>query len=319
MITRRNFLLGTLGAGAVVSARSAFAKAAQPATAVNFEVPAGACDCHTHIFGDPAKYPFFAGRTYTPEPALPGEMAEMHRRLHLQRVVIVQPSVYGTDNTATIDAVKSLGDDARGIAVIGESTTENEIDAMNRAGIRGIRLNLATGGTDDPNVARARLVAAIERMRRRDWQIQIFTSLAIIAALRDTIATSPVTIVLDHFGGAKAALGTNQPGFAELLTLVRSGKVYLKISGAESASTRAPDFPDVLPLARALIAANPDRVIWGTSWPHPGGSGGRSATAVAPLQQIDDGLVMNQLAVWAPDAAVRRKILVENPARLFGF
>ena len=319
MITRRNFLLGTLGAGAVVSARSAFAKAAQPATAVNFEVPAGACDCHTHIFGDPAKYPFFAGRTYTPEPALPGEMAEMHRRLHLQRVVIVQPSVYGTDNTATIDAVKSLGADARGIAVIGESTTENEIDAMNRAGIRGIRLNLATGGTDDPNVARARLVAAIERMRRRDWQIQIFTSLAIIAALRDTIATSPVTIVLDHFGGAKAALGTNQPGFAELLTLVRSGKVYLKISGAESASNRAPDFPDVVPLARALIAANPDRVIWGTSWPHPGGSGGRSATAVAPLQQIDDGLVMNQLAVWAPDAAVRKKILVENPARLFGF
>ena len=319
MITRRNFLLGTLGAGAVVSARSAFAKAAQPATAVNFEVPAGACDCHTHIFGDPAKYPFFAGRTYTPEPALPGEMAEMHRRLHLQRVVIVQPSVYGTDNTATLDAVKSRGADARGIAVIGESTTENEIDAMNRAGIRGIRLNLATGGTDDPNVARARLVAAIERMRRRDWQIQIFTSLAIIAALRDTIATSPVTIVLDHFGGAKAALGTNQPGFAELLTLVRSGKVYLKISGAESASTRAPDFPDVLPLARALIAANPDRVIWGTSWPHPGGSGGRSATAVAPLQQIDDGLVMNQLAVWAPDAAVRKKILVENPARLFGF
>ena len=319
MITRRNFLLGTLGAGAVVSARSAFAKAAQPATAVNFEVPAGACDCHTHIFGDPAKYPFFAGRTYTPEPALPGEMAEMHRRLHLQRVVIVQPSVYGTDNTATLDAVKSLGADARGIAVIGESTTENEIDAMNRAGIRGIRLNLATGGTDDPNVARARLVAAIERMRRRDWQIQIFTSLAIIAALRDTMVTSPVTIVLDHFGGAKAALGTNQPGFAELLTLVRSGKVYLKISGAESASNRAPDFPDVVPLARALIAANPDRVIWGTSWPHPGGSGGRSATAVAPLQQIDDGLVMNQLAVWAPDAAVRKKILVENPARLFGF
>ena len=318
MITRRNFLVGTLGAGAVVSARSAFAKAAQPATAVNFDVPAGACDCHTHIFGDPAKYPFFSGRTYTPEPALPEEMAAMHRKLHLQRVVIVQPSVYGTDNSATLDAVKARGADARGIAVIDEKTTESEIDAMSSAGMRGIRLNLATGGTNDPNVARARLVAAIERMRKRDWHIQIFTSLTIIAALQDTITTSPVMIVIDHFGGAKTALGLEQPGLADLLALVRAGKIYLKISGAESASNRAPDFPDVVPLARALIAANPDRIIWGTSWPHPGGSG-RGPAIVVPPKQVDDGLVMNQLAVWAPDAAVRKKILVENPARLFGF
>ncbi len=319
MITRRNFLVGALGTGTLLSARSLFAKAPQPATAVNFEVPAGACDCHVHVFGDPARYPFFAGRTYTPEPALPEELAELHRRLHLQRVVIVQPSVYGTDNRATLDAIKSRGAVARGIAVIDDQTPERELDAMNRAGVRGIRLNLATGGTNDPEVARARLVAAIERIRRRDWHIQIFTSLAVIAALQDTIASSPVRVVIDHFGGASAARGVEQPGFSNLIGLVRSGKIYVKISGAESASERPPDFPDVALLARALIAANPDRVIWGTSWPHPGGSGAKSATALAPSREIDDGLVLNQLALWAPDAAVRKKILVDNPARLFGF
>jgi len=246
-------------------------------------------------------------------------VAELHRRLHLQRVVIVQPSVYGTDNRATLDAIKTRGADARGIAVIDDQTPESELDAMNRAGIRGIRLNLATGGTNDPNVARARFVAAIERIRRRDWHIQIFTSLAVIAALQDTIASSPVMVVVDHFGGASAARGVEQPGFSNLVGLVRSGKIYVKISGAESASERPPDFPDVAPLARALIAANPDRVIWGTSWPHPGGAGAKSTTALAPSRSIDDGLVLNQLALWAPDAAVRKKILVENPARLFGF
>lgn len=221
---------------------SGLAKAPQPATTVDFEVPAGACDCHTHVFGDPEKYPFFPGRTYTPEPATSEELAAMHRRLHLQRVVVVQPSVYGTDNRATLDAVQARGADARGIAVIGEKTTEAEIDAMGELGICGIRLNLATGGTDDPGLARARLTAAIKRMSRRNWHIQIFTSLAVMAALRDIVATSPVMVVIDHFGGAKAGLGLEQAGLADLLALVQSGRVYVKISGAESASNRAPDF-----------------------------------------------------------------------------
>lgn len=319
MITRRNFLLKALGTGTILSTRTLFAKASQPATDVSFDLPAGACDCHTHVFGDPKEYPFFAGRTYTPEPALAEEMATMHRRLRLQRVVIVQPSVYGADNRATLDAIKSRGAAARGIAVIDDKTPESELDAMSRAGMRGLRLNLVTGGTNDLNVARQRLVAAIERMRRRDWHIQIFTSLAMIAALRETIASSPVTVVIDHFGGAKAALGTEQPDFTDLLTLVRTGKVYVKISGADGASALAPDFPDVLPLARALIGANPDRILWGSNWPHPGGTAGRSSSEISPSKQVDDGQVLNLLARWAPDAVVRKKILVDNPAKLFGF
>src|SRR5437762_14290658 len=152
MLTRREWLVGTAAAGVFAHARTGFAKASQPATAVSFEVPANACDCHTHIHGDPATYPFFAGRVYTPELALPEEMAALHKALHIQRVVIVTPSVYGTDNSSTLFGMKARGATARGVAVIDEKTPESELEAMNQAGIRGIRLNLATGGTNDPNI-----------------------------------------------------------------------------------------------------------------------------------------------------------------------
>jgi predicted TIM-barrel fold metal-dependent hydrolase len=127
-----------------------------------------------------------------------------------------------------------------------------------------------------------------------------------------------VPVVFDHFGGAQSALGVDQPGFSDLLALVKSGKAYVKISGAYRASKQGPDYPDAAPLARALIAANAERIVWGTDWPHPNSEGG-SVDRVSPLFQIDDGRLLNQLAVWAPDAGTRRKILVENPVRLYGF
>src|SRR6185437_16440373 len=152
-LTRRNFLLGASAAGTL------FARASQPSTPVNFAVPAHACDCHTHIFGYPAKFPFFAGRTYTPETALPEEMARLHRALHMERVVIVTPSVYGTDNSATLYGMKARGANARGVAVIDEKPPERDLEAMNKAGIRGIRLNLATVGQTDPAIGRRRFQA----------------------------------------------------------------------------------------------------------------------------------------------------------------
>src|SRR2546427_1048783 len=146
MLTRRNVLLGAIAAGVMMRARPVLAKAAQPATPVNFDVPAGACDCHTHIHGDPARFPFFAGRTYTPEMALPEEMAALHQALHIQRVVIVTPSVYGTENAATLYGMQARGADARGVAVIDDQTPDSALDSMGQAGVRGIRLNLATAG-----------------------------------------------------------------------------------------------------------------------------------------------------------------------------
>lgn len=321
MLTRREILIGAIAAGTVTRTRALLARTSQTVTPVTFDVPAGACDCHTHIYGDPKRFPFVAGRVYTPEMALPEEMAALHKALHMQRVVIVTPSVYGTDNLATLYGMTSRGADARGVAVIDDKTPERDLDAMGRAGVCGIRLNLATGGTNDPAVGRQRLQTAVERVKGRHWHIQMNTNLAMIAAIQDMIVTSPVPIVLDHFGGAQAALGVQQKGFAELVELVRSGQAYVKVSGAYRTSTLAPDYADVVPLAKALIAANPDRVVWGTDWPHPDSATrpGRKTTDVAPRLQIDDGRLLNQLPVWAPDPATRRKILVENPERLYKF
>jgi predicted TIM-barrel fold metal-dependent hydrolase len=321
MLTRRSILLASIAAGVTMPSRSASATAAQPSTPVNFDVPAGACDCHTHIHGDPEKFPFFAGRVYTPEPASPEEMTALHKALHIERVVIVTPSVYGTDNSATLFGMKARGATARGVAVIDEKTPESDLDAMNQAGIRGIRLNLATGGVNDPTVGRPRFQAAVERVKNRNWHVQLFTSLSMISAIKDLVAASPVPVVFDHFGGAQAELGPEQPGFADLMELVRSGKAYVKISGAYRASNLAPDYADAAPLARALIAANSDRIVWGTDWPHPNSvtPAGKKPTDLTPLFQIDDGRLLNQLPVWTPDAAVGKKILVDNPARLYGF
>jgi predicted TIM-barrel fold metal-dependent hydrolase len=162
----------------------------------------------------------------------------------------------------------------------------------------------------------------VERIKGRSkWHIQVYTRLSVIEGIKDLVMAAPMPTVFDHFGGAQGPLGVSQPGFDTLLTLVRTGKAYVKISAPYRSSTKAPDYPDVAPLAKALIAANPQRMLWGSDWPHPDSAqvSGRKFTDIAPLQQIDDGRVFNQLPVWAPDAAVRKTILVENPARLYGF
>jgi predicted TIM-barrel fold metal-dependent hydrolase len=313
--------LASTVAGVIMRNRTMLATAPQPSTPVNFDVPAGACDCHTHIHGNPERFPFFAGRTYTPELASPEEMTALHKALRIDRVVIVTPSVYGTDNSATLFGMKARGATARGVAVIDGKTPERDLDAMNQAGLRGIRLNLATGGVNDPAVGRLRFQAAVERVKTHNWHVQLFTGLTMISAIKDLVASSPVPVVFDHFGGARADLGPEQPGFADLTELVRSGKAYVKMSGAYRASKLAPDYPDAAPLARALIAANSDRIVWGTDWPHPDSvtPSGKNPTDVTPLLQIDDGRLLNQLPVWEPDGAIRKKILVDNPARLYGF
>ena len=321
MLTRRSMMLASIAAGAMINTRTAAAKAAQPATPVNFDIPAGACDCHTHIHPDPAKFPFFAGRVYTPELASPEEMTALHKALHMERVVIVTPSIYGTDNSATLFGMAARGPTARGVAVIDDKTSESDLDLMGKAGIRGVRLNLATGGVNDPSIARPRFTNAVERMKPRSWHVQIYTNMPMITAVKDLVMASPVPVVFDHFGGAQAALGVEQPGFADLVDLVKAGKAYVKISGAYRASKLGPDYADCIPLAKALIGANADRIVWGTDWPHPDAvtPAGKQITDVTPLLQIDDGRLLNQLPVWAPDAAIRKKILVDNPAQLYGF
>jgi predicted TIM-barrel fold metal-dependent hydrolase len=316
MLSRRKVLQGA--ASLAAGATPALAAASQPSTPVDFAVPAEACDSHTHIFGDTQQFPMSPARGYTPEPASVAEMRTLHRALHVDRVVIVQPSIYGTDNSCTLDAIKQLGKRARGIAVIDEKVPQSALNAMNRGGVRGVRINLGTSGVSDPGVARQRFLSASQWIKGRNWHIQIYTQLSVIVAIRDLVAASPMPVVFDHFGGAQAELGVEQAGFDVLVALVRSGKAYVKITAPYRSSKKAPDYADVGPLATALIAANPHRILWGTDWPHPD-STSRRPLEVQPLYQIDDGRVMNQLAVWAPDPSLRRTILVENPAALYGF
>jgi predicted TIM-barrel fold metal-dependent hydrolase len=325
-VSRRRMLADTaaaFGAAAIAGRRVAAlsATASQPATRVSFAVPPGAADCHTHIFGDPQRFPFVPGRTYTPETASVAEMRALHRALHTTRVVVVQPSVYGTDNACTLDALRQLGDSARGVAVIDEGTPEAALDEMEGQGIRGIRINMATAGQTDPETGRRRFNTAVTRIRNRKWHIQIYTQLSVIQAMHKDIAAAPVPVVFDHFGGAQASLGTGQPGFEALLDLVRSGRAYVKLSAPYRGSVRGPDYADMAPLAKALIAANVDRILWGTDWPHPDTSqaAGRRATDISPLRQVDDGRVFNQFARWAPSSKQRTTILVDNPRVLYGF
>src|SRR5258707_465843 len=204
-MSRRELLVGGALAGAVGffgRADTLFAKAAQPTTKVNFAVPPGACDAHVHVFCDPQRYPFFAGRVYTPETASVAELRAMLDALHMERVVVVHPSVYGTDNRCTVDAVRQLGSRARGIAVIDANTPEAELDEMAKVGFRGIRINLTQAGVSDPSAALKSFQAASERAKKRNWHVQINTSLKMIEALSPQLLASPVPIVIDHFGGA---------------------------------------------------------------------------------------------------------------------
>jgi len=225
MLSRREAIVRTALAGlAAVGARTArvTAKAAQPRVPVAFDVPSGAYDCHVHIF-DPDRFPFAAARTYTPEPAGIDELRALHRALHVERVVVVHPSVYGTDNSCSVNAVRQLGSNARGVAVIDDRTSDAELAELARSGIRGIRVNLMTAGVTDPAASRQRFEFAASRAKEHGWHIQMYTQLAVIAALHGEAAASPVAIVFDHFGGAQATGGMNQPGLDVLLGLVRSG------------------------------------------------------------------------------------------------
>lgn len=290
-------------------------------SAVTSTVPADACDCHTHVFGPAAHFPYWQGRSYTPPDATIADLLRLQDLLGLTRVVIVHPSPYGTDNAISIEATLAIGlDRARCVTVIDESFTTAELRVMHDKGVRGVRLNLTSTGLNDPAKAWPRFEGVARLVADLGWHVQTYTTLAVIEALGDRFATLPVPLVVDHFGGLDASQGLDQPGFATLLGLVGAGKAYVKLSGGYRV-TRTPDWSDVAPFARALIAANPERCVWGTDWPHPGGAPrtGQSRMDVEPFQPIDDGAALSRLAQWAGDAATLKAILVDNPARLYDF
>ena len=290
-------------------------------TPVSFRVPAGATDCHVHVFCDSGRFPFSPDRPYTPHSAPVEQLRSLLRALQMDRVVIVSPAVYGTNHECTLDAIRRLGARARGIALVAPQTTKAELDKLHRGGIRGTRLNIETLGVTDPQIIIDRFRLAARQAADRDWHIQINTRLSIVEVLEPHIQSSSTTVVFDHFAQAQPTLGVAQPGLAALMRLLRAGRAYVKVSAAYRISTQPPDYADVAPVARELIATNPERILWGSDWPHPDAAQrpGRRPIDPRPPLPVDDGRILNQLAIWAPDPAIRRTILVDNPARLYGF
>ena len=290
-------------------------------TPPDFAVPALACDCHVHVFGPVQRFPYWSGRGYTPGDASIADLLALQDLLHLQRVVIVHPSPYGTDNSCTIDALQRIGPRSRGVVVIDPLTIgDAELARMHECGVRGVRVNLESAGLHDPKIAQTLLEQVATRVAPLGWHVQTYTTLPVIASLTDAIMRLPTPLVIDHFGRVPAAQGTAQPGFAALLALVKSGKTYVKLSAPHRIST-LPDCADAKPIALALLEANPDRMLWGTDWPHPGGQpgAGRSPDRIEPFNPIDDGNALNRLARWIGDPGLLRKVLVDNPARIYDF
>lgn len=318
--TRREILLGaTAGVSAMIGRSTLLATASQPSTKINFAVPPNATDCAVHVY-EPKRFPYWEGRTYTPEPATLSELRQVMQALSLQRVVVVQATSYGTDNACVVASLRELGNRARGVAIIDEDTSDASLDEMHRAGVRSVRLTLNNVAAD-PATARQRLKMTLDRLKnRKTWSLQISASAVTYDVLRAELMAVPMTLVVDHFGQVQVTEGVGQRGFATILELLKSGKAYAKISNPTSIS-RQPDLSDVEPYARALVAANPQRIVWGSAWPHPtaGNAPNRKPTDLSPHQQVDDGYAMNMLPVWVPDASTRKAILVDNPARLYDF
>ena len=287
---------------------------------IEFVMPGNACDCHTHVFEKEDLYPFSPQRTYTPGPAPLSGLLSHLQHCELGRVVLVQPSPYGSDNSCLLGALKKIPEIGRGIAVIDRYTTDAQLKAMHEGGVRGARVNLQTHGISDPLYAENELKWVASRIAAFGWHIQIFTNLHVLDHLYKTILSLPTGVVVDHFSQASATLGNKQRGLPRLLDLMALGKVWVKMSAAQRISALT-DCADVEPIARSLIEANPERVIWGSDWPHPGARPGqpRSKESIEPFNDVDDIQALNRIALWTNFDDHLQKILVDNPRKLYGF
>ena len=271
-----------------------------------FPVPAGACDSHVHVFGPATSYPSVDKPHYTlPDGSLP-QLQNMARALSLQRFVIVQPSYYGTDNSCMLDALAAAGTRARGVAMVNEQISDAELEAMHVRGVRALRLDLFLRS----GLCTSELIAYIERSVRRTeafgWHVQFYTPGWVIRDLLPFLAELDADFVVDHMGYMLESDGLTRTDFDRLLKVIALGRGWIKLS-APYRLARDGNFARLQPLAAAVTAAAPTRVIWGSDWPHIP-EGGR-----------DTGELLNLLATWIPDAQALARILVSNPARLFGF
>jgi 2-pyrone-4,6-dicarboxylate lactonase len=280
-----------------------------------FTPPTNSCDTHFHVFGPPEIFPFLSTHEYTP-PAAPLEhYLKMAAVIGTERAVVVQPSVHGLDNSATLDAIAKSAGRFRGVARIDDKTPKADLQKLHDGGIRGVRFNLL----DRPqgNVKLDVLDQCVEHIVALGWSVDLHIDTKNLLAQERHIRALPIPVIIDHIARIKPAEGLNQPAFQLLLDLMKSKNVWVKVSGADKiCNTKVHSyfglpFVEVIPFARAVIEAAPDRVIWGTDWPH--------SNNFSPGKTPNDGDLLDLLAEFASDEQVRKKILVDNPAKLYGF
>lgn len=271
-----------------------------------FSAPPGSVDTHTHVFD--SRYPLSPNRGYTPPDSTLDDMLTMHTRLGVQRVVLTQPSVYGTDNSAILDAMATIPQRARAVVALDMAVSEDELVELDQRGVRGVRLNLDNKGgmpigmDDVPTLA--------DRIRELGWHLEFLFAARDLGELAPLLRSLPVPISVGHFGYMPASEGVDFGPFTMLRRLVEEGNTWVKLSGPNRLGVGdLPPWDEVVPMAESLIEANPARMLWATDWPHPNRFG----------DQPNDADLIEQLDRWAPDAALQQRILVDNPASLYRF
>jgi predicted TIM-barrel fold metal-dependent hydrolase len=285
---------------------------ASPHAPRRFTPPPGACDAHCHIFGPGHRFPYSADRTYTPPDSGIDQFEILQQRLGLSRAVFVQASCHGTDNAAMVDALRrgARADGSRryaGVAMIDESFTDIRIAELHGAGVRGTRFNFVAHLGGAPEMGEYWRI--VHRVAKHGWHIVLHFDAKDLPSNASMLDEMPVPYVIDHMARVDATKGVDQEPFQQLLALMADERCWVKISGAERLTADGrPPYDDVVPYARALVAAAPDRILWGTDWPHPN-----------VRHMPDDGDLVDTLAAFVPDEATRNRILVDNPSRLYDF
>lgn len=275
------------------------------------KLPPRACDTHAHIMGPKARYAYSPARIYTPPDCLLPDYLKMLATLGVERAVLVQPSVYGTDNTVMLEAMKAAGDRFRGVAVVAENISDTELKKLDAAGVRGVRVNIVDVKDRKPGTLPMDMLKKLAlRVAPLGWHMEFLMHADEFPDLDRAFAGFPVDIVLGHLGYMKTDKGLANAGFRALLNLMKAGRAWVKLTGPSRITTAGGlPYVDVVPYARALIGANPERVIWGTDWPH----------VIIKTPMPNDGDLADLLSDWIPDARQREQVLVRNPEKLYGF
>ena len=271
----------------------------------SFTPPEGAVDAHCHVFGPASVFPFAPSRKYTPCDAPKETLFSLRDHLGLARNVIVQATCHGSDNTAMLDAIAASEGKARGVAVLGPDVTDHELDRLHAGGVRGVRFNFLKRLVGD--APKDSYVRIAERVAERGWHLVVYFESAELDDLAPFITALPGTIVIDHMGRPDVSAGLADPGFARVQTMMESDRFWIKVSCPERLTVEGPPYDDVVPYPAAIVERFPDRVLWGTDWPHPN----------MKSHMPDDGALVDFIPRIAPEPAQQQKLLVDNPMRLY--